>query len=101
MEHSLGSDHVENAGDASSTRLILLSPVISTSVVWIPSLLAGNLLIDIGETFGQPVGVVGQLFTVTRIVGLARLLHTYRRVQPQLLSPSNRTLQPEPDDPRR
>jgi predicted MFS family arabinose efflux permease len=74
MEHSLGSDHVENAGDASSTRLILLSLVISTSVVWIPSLLAGILLIDIGETFGQPVGVVGQLFTVTRIVGVASAL---------------------------
>ena len=66
----MDSDHAVNTGEASSTRLILLSLVVPTSVVWIPSLLPGLLLIDIGETFGQPVGVVGQLFTVTRIVGV-------------------------------
>jgi len=70
----LSSGDEANTKEAPSSRLILLSLVVPTSVVWIPSLLAGILLIDIGETFGQPVGVVGQLFTVTRIVGVASAL---------------------------
>ena len=70
----MSSGDEANAKKVSSSRLILLSLVVPTSVVWIPSLLAGILLIDIGETFGQPVGVVGQLFTVTRIVGVASAL---------------------------
>ncbi len=57
-----------------SGRMILLSLVIATSVVWIPSLIAGLLLIDIGQAFGQPVGVVGQIFTIAQIVGVATAL---------------------------
>jgi predicted MFS family arabinose efflux permease len=33
-------------------------------------LITGLLLIDIGESFGQPVGVAGQLTTATRVVGV-------------------------------
>lgn len=58
----------------SSERFVLLSLIVSSSVVWIPSLLAGILLVDIGETFGHPVGVVGQMFTVSRIVGVGSAL---------------------------
>jgi len=72
----LNSDDDTHPTDSivTSRRLTLLSLVIATSVVWIPSLLAGILLIDIGQTFGQPVGVVGQIFTVARIVGVASAL---------------------------
>lgn len=54
--------------------LLLPSLIVSSSVVWIPSLLAGLLLIDIGQTFGYSVGFVGQMFTVSRIVGVISAL---------------------------
>ena len=52
------------------TRSYLLpSLAISYSVAFLPLILTGLLLIDIGETFGQPVGLVGQLNTVSSLVG--------------------------------
>jgi hypothetical protein len=47
-------------------RHIIWSLVMASSVAWIPSLLAGILLIDIANTFGYPIGVAGQIFTVAR-----------------------------------
>jgi DHA1 family purine base/nucleoside efflux pump-like MFS transporter len=55
-------------------RHIIWSLVMASSVAWIPSLLAGILLIDIANTFGYPIGVAGQIFTVARIVGVISAL---------------------------
>ena len=51
-------------------RLILTSLVISTFATWIPWILTGLLLIDIGFTFGRSVGITGQIRTVSSIVGV-------------------------------
>lgn len=53
-----------------SQRRILWAIIIASSVVWIPSFLSGILLLDISDTFGYPIGVVGQIFTVSSIVGV-------------------------------
>jgi DHA1 family purine base/nucleoside efflux pump-like MFS transporter len=43
-------------------------------MIYFPSLIAGLLLIDIGETFEYPVGVVGQMFTISQIVAVTSAL---------------------------
>lgn len=63
-------DTIHSESEASKHRRILWSIIVASSVAWIPSLLAGILLIDIADTFGYPIGVVGQIFTVARIVGV-------------------------------
>jgi len=51
-------------------KLFMPSIVASAFLTMTPSLLTGMLLIDIGETFGTPVGVTGQIRTVAFIVSV-------------------------------
>jgi len=67
-------DTSSNNNEDSTYRRILLTIIIASSVAWVPSFLAGILLLDIGDTFGLPIGVVGQIFTVARIVGVVSAL---------------------------
>lgn len=60
--------------DDASYRKIIWTLVIASSVAWVPSFLAGILLLDIGETFGYPTGVIGQIFTGARIIGVLSAL---------------------------
>jgi predicted MFS family arabinose efflux permease len=60
--------------EASAHRRVLLTIIIASSVAWVPSFLAGILLLDIGNTFGYPIGVTGQIFTAARIVGVVSAL---------------------------
>jgi predicted MFS family arabinose efflux permease len=55
-------------------KLILPSLVISAFATWIPWILTGLLLIDIGLTFGLSVGVTGQIRTISSIVGVISAL---------------------------
>lgn len=55
-------------------RLILPSLVISRFALQPGSLLVSLLLIDIGSTFGLPIGVVGQLRTAASVVGVVSAL---------------------------
>jgi DHA1 family inner membrane transport protein len=54
----------------SPSRLTLPSLVLSRFALQPGSLLISLLLIDIGGTFGLPVGVVGQLRTAASVVGV-------------------------------
>ena len=45
-------------------KLFMLSLFMSLFVAGIPVIISGLLLIDIGQTFGYPVGVTGQIATV-------------------------------------
>ena len=67
-------DTSSKINEDSTHRKILLTIILASSVAWVPSFLAGILLLDIGETFNQPIGVVGQLFTGARIVGVVTAL---------------------------
>ena len=53
----------------SSGRLILPSLIASTFASNLPALLIGLLLVDIGQTFGYPVGVTAQIRTVAMSLG--------------------------------
>lgn len=53
-----------------SKRLLFPSLILSNIAIGPPALIASLLLIDIGITFGQPVGVIGQIRTVTSLVGM-------------------------------
>ena len=55
-------------------KLILPSLVVSAFATWIPWILTGLLLIDIGVTFGLSVGVTGQIRTISSIVGVISAL---------------------------
>jgi predicted MFS family arabinose efflux permease len=50
--------------------LLLLSLVISSFATQPPLIITGLLLIDIGLTFGYPVGVVGQIRTMASVVSV-------------------------------
>jgi len=54
----------------SSTRLMLPSLVIARGVTQPPLIITGLLLIDIGNTFGVPVGVTGQIRTASFVLGI-------------------------------
>lgn len=54
--------------------LILPSLIVSGFAIAPPSIITGLLLIDIGQTFGSPVGVTGQLQTLYFIVGVVSAL---------------------------
>ena len=60
--------------EASPGRLTLPSLVMSRFAIQPSALLVGLLLLDIGSTFGLPVGVVGQLRTAASIVGVVSAL---------------------------
>ena len=65
----------ENEKAVNPGRMLLPSLVISRFATMPPGFLTGLLLIDIGESFGQAVGVTGQIRTAASIVGvLAALL---------------------------
>lgn len=55
-------------------RLILPSLVMSRFALQPSTLLVGLLLLDIGSTFGLPVGVAGQLRTAASVVGVVSSL---------------------------
>ncbi|MFP3951582.1 MAG: MFS transporter [Candidatus Bathyarchaeia archaeon] len=58
-------------GDVPDEGLLLLpSLVFSAFATWIPWVLAGLLLIDIGESFGVPVGLTGQIRTLSSLIGV-------------------------------
>ena len=63
-----GSSHTGEKG--SSGRTILPSLVIARCVVSPPLIVTGLLLIEIGNTFGVPVGVAGQIRTASSILGI-------------------------------
>jgi len=50
-------------------KLILPSLIFLSFASGLPALLVGLLLVDIGHTFGYPVGVTGQIRTVAMILG--------------------------------
>lgn len=58
----------------SSGRLVLPSLVISRFAMVCPGILTGLLLIEIGLTFGCPVGIMGQIRTASSIVGVISAL---------------------------
>ena len=51
-------------------RLILFSLFFSIFASYSPNVLSNLLLIDIGETFGVPVGIIGQMRTLSFGVGV-------------------------------
>ena len=51
-------------------KKIVPSLIISRTVTSLPTFLAGLLLVDIAFEFGNSVGVTGQIFTVSRFVGI-------------------------------
>ncbi len=51
-------------------KKIVPSLIISRTVTSLPTFLAGLLLVDIASAFGNSVGVTGQIFTVSRFVGI-------------------------------
>jgi DHA1 family inner membrane transport protein len=55
-------------------QMILPSLVISRFATMPPGFLTGLLLIDIGDSFGQAVGVTGQIITAASIVGVLSAL---------------------------
>jgi predicted MFS family arabinose efflux permease len=57
-------------GSASSERLVLPSLIISRCVTVLPLLITGLLLIDIGDSFNIPVGIVGQIRTAASSLGI-------------------------------
>jgi len=54
----------------SSSRLMLLSFMVSSFSTQPPGLITGLLLVDIGLTFGVQVGVSGQIRTLSSVVGV-------------------------------
>jgi DHA1 family inner membrane transport protein len=60
--------------DENPGRIVLLSLVLSRFATVPPNVLTGLLLIDIGNTFGQAVGVTGQIRTAANLVGVASAL---------------------------
>ena len=57
-------------GDVFEGRFILFSLVISAFSTWLPWVLAGLLLIEIGESFSVSVGVTGQIRTISSLLGV-------------------------------
>jgi predicted MFS family arabinose efflux permease len=60
--YSLGSEKL-NHEEKAPGKLFLLSLFMSLLVAGVPVIISGLLLIDIGQTFGYPVGVTGQIAT--------------------------------------
>jgi predicted MFS family arabinose efflux permease len=56
--------------DRTNSRRLILSFVVSSFATQPAGLITSLLLIDIGLTFGVPVGVAGQLRTISSIVGV-------------------------------
>jgi DHA1 family inner membrane transport protein len=72
MKMAEESDASLEAG--SRKRLILSSLTFTSFVTGTPGILTGLLLIDIGMTFGVPVGIMGQVHTASSIVAFISAL---------------------------
>ncbi len=68
----MGDDEAKTVGTPG--RMFLPSLVISRFATMPPGLLTGLLLIDIGASFGQAVGVTGQIRAAASIVGVLSAL---------------------------
>ncbi|MBC8225441.1 MFS transporter [Candidatus Bathyarchaeota archaeon] len=68
----MGDAEAETVGNPG--RMVLPSLVISRFATMPPGIVTGLLLIDIGESFGQAVGVTGQVGTAASIVGVLSAL---------------------------
>jgi len=68
----MGDAEAETVGNPG--RMVLPSLVISRFATMPPGFLTRLLLIDIGESFGQAVGVTGQIRTAASIVGVLSAL---------------------------
>jgi predicted MFS family arabinose efflux permease len=64
----------ETKGAVGPGRMVLPSLVLSRFATMPPGIIIGLLLIDIGETFGQTVGVTGQISTAASVVGVLSAL---------------------------
>ena len=64
----MGEAEAETVGNPG--RMVLPSLVISRFATMPPGIITGLLLINIGESFGQAVGVTGQMGTAASIVGV-------------------------------
>jgi DHA1 family inner membrane transport protein len=67
--NKLGDDATEDVEHGSYPRLVLPSLVISRFIIQSPSIILGLLLIDIGVSFGLPVGIMGQIGTAASLSG--------------------------------
>ena len=65
----LDEDMKEDVESGSYPRLVLPSMVLSRFVIQSPQALLGLLLIDIGVSFGLPVGIMGQTMTAYSLSG--------------------------------
>lgn len=68
------TDDPSHTEKGSSGRLVLQSLGVSRFAMACPGILTGLLLIDIGLTFGCPVGIMGQIRTASSIVGVISAL---------------------------
>ena len=65
----MGEKTVSTVEKRSPGKLILASLALPSFASNLPPLVVGLLLVDIGQTFGYPVGVTGQIRTVAMILG--------------------------------
>jgi DHA1 family putative efflux transporter-like MFS transporter len=65
----LGEDATKDVESGPYPRLVLPSMVLSRFVIQSPQALLGLLLIDIGVSFGLPVGIMGQTMTAYSLSG--------------------------------
>lgn len=66
----MGSNSNLTGEKGSHGRLILPSLVVSRCVTALPLIVTGLLMIEIGETFGVPVGISGQIRTASSILSI-------------------------------
>ncbi len=64
------NDYAPSVGKGSPGKLILPSLVISNFAIQLPPIVVGLLLVDIAHTFGQPVGITGQIRTLAMVLGV-------------------------------
>jgi DHA1 family inner membrane transport protein len=70
----MGNDQILSRERGSSGKGPLLSLALAGFVTVIPTILITLLLIDIGRTFGTPIGVTAQIQSVSSIVGIISAL---------------------------
>jgi predicted MFS family arabinose efflux permease len=64
------SEMSNNPPHTGNDYLILATLILSGATTSIPLMLSGLLLIDIGETFNTPIGITGQMRTVSYILSI-------------------------------
>lgn len=65
----MGVDAKKDVESGSYPRLVLPSLVLSRFIIQSPSIVLGLLMIDIGVSFGLPVGIMGQISTAASLFG--------------------------------